>query len=228
MRPHGVVEARAEIHAAEVPIAVVTEVGDVVVPGEALPEKGGGAGDEAVVVELHLVLFPVAVVHHGHLGGVPLHGHVLPVEVPDVDVVVPDILGQVIQADVRVLLEAPKPGQVVLEDVVVPGAEETHPGLLILEQKAPEVGGEGLDTHAEGIEVIAIGHVPQVPIHEEALDAQHALSTHLAAGLTAVGGDLQNPPLVEHHLLEVQHGDEAEFPVRRSEGGIPLVQHKLR
>ena len=210
------------------PIAVVAQVGDVVVPSEALPEEGCRASDEAVVVELHLVLFPVPVVHHGHLGGMTLHGHVLPVEVRDVDVVVPDIFGQVVQADVRVLLEAPEPGQVVLENVVVPGAEETHPRLLILEQEAPEIGGEGLDTHAEGIEVIAIGHVPQVPIHEETLDTQHAFPAHLAAGLPAVGGDLQNPPLVEHHLLEVQHGNEAEFPVRRPEGGIPLVQHKLR
>ena len=133
-----------QIDAADMPVAVVAEIIDVViVPLEVA--HGQRAHQEPVIVEIVFPAFVIGVANIGDLGGEPLDRQILAIEVGDEDVVLAKLLVDVVEAAVRVLLQAAEIGEIVLPAIVVAVAEEPHAKLVVLKQEAAEVGGERLD-----------------------------------------------------------------------------------
>ena len=119
-----------------------------------------------------------------HLRGEAERREVLHVEVRDEDVVVAQRIAAeryIVQAAVRVLLDAAEHAEVVLVAIVAARAEEAHADGAVLEQEAAEVRDERLDADAEAVEVEAVRDVAQVLVDEERLHAERVVVARGAA-----------------------------------------------
>ena len=163
--------------------------------------------------------FAVAVVDDRHLRGEARDWHILAIQVHDRHVVAAQRLPQVVEPAVGILLDAAKHGQVILVEVVLAIAEQANPELIVLKKEAAKIRGEGLNTDAQAVEIVAVGHVAQVLVDERGLNADEIIVTRLAG----IGVDVQLLQFADRGMIEIEHGREAEFEVGRLEGGVAFV-----
>ena len=176
---------------------------------------------EPVVVEVEAVVaLAVAVVGVDPLGGIPEEGEVLAVQVADHDVVLAELVGDVVEPAVGVLLQAPEPGQVVLVDVVVAGAEEPYPELVVLEQEPAEIRGERLDPEAHAVEVEAVRDVAEMHIQKQLLHP----GMGVVAGLPLARVDIEHPQLLHLGVVEVEDRRDVELVVGGTEHRVALEE----
>src|SRR6185369_13767959 len=109
--------------------------------------------------------------------GQPGDREVLREQVRMQDIIVARLPGDVVQAAVGVLVEAPDGLEVELVAVVVAIAEEADAELVVLEQEAPEIELERLNADANRIEIEAIRAVAQMLVDEQFLHAQKRVGT---------------------------------------------------
>ncbi len=145
-----------QVEAAEMPVAVIAEIIDVVVVALEVPDRQR-PHQEAVIVVIDLAALVVGVADIGDLRGEAGNRQVLAIEIGDEDVVLAQLLADVVEAAVGVLLQPAEIGEVVLPAVVVAVAEQAHAELAVLEQEAAEIGRERLDADAHRIEIVALG-----------------------------------------------------------------------
>ncbi len=124
---------------------------------------------------------------------------------------------------VRVFFDAPEQADVVLPEVVVARAEQADAERAVLEQEAAKVRGDRLDADSDAVEVVAFGHVAQMLVEEQLLDADEIVSA--PPPLRRI--DIREAELVCDEAREVGNRQEAEFVVGRLEDGFSLVQHEL-
>ena len=166
-----VVDRGREVQPAEVAVAVVAEVGDVVLARRLAPERRGPL-DEVVLVVVRLVVLAIAVVERRVACEVkPSTGKSCRYRLATNTSSSRRRCAEIVQAAVRVLLEAAEAREVVLPAVVVARAEQAHAELVVLEQEAAEVRRERLDADADAVEVVAVGDVAQVLVDERRLEA---------------------------------------------------------
>ena len=217
-----VVDRSGEVQPAEVAVAVVADIGDVVLARH-LPTERGGPLDEAVLVVVRLFVLAIAVVGKRHLRGEAEHREVLAIQVGDEHVVVAQALPEIVQSAVRVFLEAAKVRDVVLPAVVVARAEQPRTELVVLKQEAAEVRRERLDADAETVEVEVVGDVAQMLVDERRLDAEVMVVARRALARIGIHA-LQR---FELDIVVAEHRREAELVVRRLEDGVALVIDEL-
>src|SRR5690554_4237683 len=135
-------------------ITVITEIADVIITRHFTAQRCR-SGNKAVVVVEELV-FAVTVVQQGQLADKTLFEKVLPIQVGDKHIIVAQLDTDIIQATVGIFFQTPEPGQIVLKDIVVAGAEKTDAEWAVLKQKAAKVGIERLNTHPDAVKVITV------------------------------------------------------------------------
>ena len=146
-------------------VAVKPCIGHLIVV-RALRAQRGGPFQKTVVVVVKGAVLAVAVVYQRGLRHETHCREVLVVEIGQEDVVVTQARSGVVEAAVGVFFQTSYPGQVVLKDIVIPGAEQAHAQLAVLKQEAAKIAGEGLYPHAEAVEVVAIRDVAQVLVEK--------------------------------------------------------------
>ena len=169
---------------------------------------------------MDVIALAVAVVDYRPLRGHARNRQVLPIQVGDQNLVVPDRLGDVVEARVGVLLQPQEEPQIVLVAVVVPVPEQPHAQLVILEQEPPEVGGEGLDSDPHRVEVIALRDVAQMVVEEGFLHAEEGI---LPVGAFR-GPDGQDAPLRHADIAVVEGKGQTGLEIGRLERRRPFDQ----
>src|SRR5690554_3348683 len=163
------------------PINCIAKIGHLI-GAWFLQSYGCRASDKIVIVVIKCI-FIIAVMQHAELGDQTFLKQVLPIEVGDEYVVISQGLANVVQAAVGVFLQTSEPGKVVLKNVIASRSEEADTHGTVVEQKTTEVVGEGLNANPYAIKIVVCRHIPQMIIHEGALNTNMAVAT----GFTVVG-----------------------------------------
>ena len=116
----------------------------------------GGPSEKSVRVEVTFTVFIVAVVDVRNLTGETQKREVLPVQVGHEKIIVAQVLPNIIQTTVGVFFNPLEIADVVLVNVVVAVAKQANAHGQVLEQKAPEVADEWLNTYTQAVEIVAI------------------------------------------------------------------------
>ena len=108
--------------------------------------------------------------------------------------------------------------------VVVAVAEQAHAQLVVLEQEAAEIRLKGLDADADGVEIVAVSDIADVIVDEGFLQRHDAVEPVRRLGRI----DIEDAALGDLGVIDVGGDGEAEFDLRRLEGGRALIEVRRR
>ncbi len=91
--------------------------------------------------------------------------------------------------------------------------------MVVLEQESAKVRRDRLNADAQAVEIVAPGHVAQVLVDKQALDADEALRPRQIR--RRVG--LEHAGFVDCNAGEIEDRDKAELEIGRPKHGIALV-----
>ena len=218
--PGDVISRGRNIPATNMPVAVIAEVGRIVVVRTAAAKHRRTFEKTIGVVIRRAIALAVAVMQHRQLRSVARHQRILPVEIEHKHIIRTQTLADVVESAVGVLFEAAEPGGVVLPLVVIARAEQTHTERLVEKQKTTEVGVDRLDADADAVKVIARRNIAQMFINEQLL---HADVTVIAIGAER-RIDVNCTQFLRGGAVDVEHRHKTELIIGRPEGGVALDQ----
>ncbi len=217
--PCSVVPGCRQVKSIKVPIAVVTHITNVIVPGLIGPNQCRSLGKPVLVVVIGIVAFPVHVVDPRQLGGKSTEWKVLTKYIDQIDVIVSRGLRDIVQTVVDVLFKTAEPRDVVLPTVIVAITEKAHAQGVIQKEEASEINVHRLDTHTDAVKVISRRDILNVIVNKGFLETDPVNAAVLASSRI----DVQEAVFLCMRVVVVDDRRHPKLPFRRHEDGVTLV-----